>query len=254
MTFQGVVFKNKLLQALSDEDGLLLLPRFETVSLALRQPLETAHQRIAAVYFLESGLASVVASKYGGSTVEVGLIGCDGMTGTSLTQHDTESPFDCFVQMEGSAMRISADDLFSAMSQSVSLSKLFIRYTRSLGVQTTYTALASAQIKIEERLARWILMVHDRMDDNSFFVTHEFLGMMLGVQRPGVTIALQTLELKHLIGSHRGEVLVKDRTGLINLTKGTYGPSEDEYERLTGIQLSKSRLFPRDDTPLCRSA
>ena len=254
MTQEKIPSKNLLLRTLSAEDQALLTPMIQRVYVALRQPLETAHHRIETAYFLETGLASIVARKDGGSSVEVGLVGCEGMTGTSITLRDTESPFDCFVQMEGTAMSISADNLREALSTSQTLSDLLIRYARTIGVQTTYTALASGQIKIEERLARWILMVHDRTFGDNFFVTHEFLGMMLGVQRPGITVALQTLESKHLIGSQRGEVQVKDRDGLMKLAKGTYGPSELAYERLIGNQLAKSRLAPHDNTPPPRFA
>ncbi|NKN35555.1 Crp/Fnr family transcriptional regulator [Agrobacterium sp. a22-2] len=251
MTEQNTsVFKNRLLSALSPADLSLLAPSLERVQLRLRQSLETAHQRIDLIYFLESGLGSVVARKEGGTTVEVGLFGRDGMTGTSLALGDTESPFDCFTQMDGSAMRISADNLHKAMSQSVAITDLLMHYARSLGIQTTYTALANGQIKLEERLARWILMVDDRVDHDGFFVTHEFLAMMLGVRRPGVTVALQILESGYLIRSQRGEIVVKDREGLISLTKGTYGPAEEEYERLTGIPLGNSKPIAKDDAPL----
>ncbi|MBY5397120.1 Crp/Fnr family transcriptional regulator [Rhizobium leguminosarum] len=255
MTNQNTsTFKNHLLCALAPEDRRLLAPSLERMQLNLRQSLEKAHQPINFVYFFETGLGSVVASKEGGSTVEVGLFGRDGMTGTSLVQGDTESPFDCFVQMGGSALRISAGNLQDAMSQSAALTELLMHYARTLGIQTTYTALANAQIKLEERLARWILMVHDRVNGDSFYVTHEFLAMMLGVRRPGVTVALQILEAKHFIKSQRGAVLVQDRTGLMHLCQGTYGPAEIEYERLTGIPLGKSKLVPDDAAPLIRPA
>lgn len=220
MTGQHIcVFKNRLLRALSPADVGLLAPNLERVELRLRHPLEMAHQPIELVYFLESGLGSVVARKEGGNTVEVGLFGRDGMTGTSIALGDTESPFDCFTQMEGSALRISADNLRKVMAVSVAISDLLQHYARSLGIQTTYTALANSQIKLEERLARWILMVDDRVDPDCFFVTHEFLAMMLGVRRPGVTVALQILESSRLIKSQRGEIVVKDRDGLIRLTR-----------------------------------
>jgi len=255
MTRQNIsIFKNRLLSALSPADLLLLVPDLERVHLSLRQSLETAHQPIDLVYFLESGLGSVVAKKEGGTTVEVGLLGRDGMTGTSLALGDTESPFDCFTQMDGSAMRISAHNLRKAMSRSISVADLFRSYARAIGIQTTYTALANGQIKLEERLARWILMVDDRVDHDNFFVTHEFLAMMLGVRRPGVTVALQILESRHLIKSQRGEIVVKDREGLIALTKGTYGPAEVEYERLIGIPLARSMPAPNDDEPVLRPA
>jgi CRP-like cAMP-binding protein len=184
----------------------------------------------------------------------VGLFGRDGMTGTSIVLGDTESPFDCFTQMGGLALRISADKLREALSRSVSLTDRLTHYARALGIQTTYTALANSQIKLEERLARWLLMVHDRVDTDSFYVTHEFLAMMLGVRRPGVTVALQILETKRFIKSQRGEIFMKDRQGLIDLSQGTYGPAETEYERLTGIPLGKSKWFPTDDAPLLRPA
>ncbi|MGO4567572.1 hypothetical protein AB4Z52_21485 [Rhizobium sp. 2YAF20] len=108
MTGQNAsLFKNRLLRALSPVDIGLLAPSIERVQLKLRQPLETAHQPIDLVYFLGSGLASVAARKEGGTTVEVGLFGQDGMTGTSLATGDTESPFDCFKQTGGSAICIS---------------------------------------------------------------------------------------------------------------------------------------------------
>ncbi|CDZ62000.1 Crp/Fnr family transcriptional regulator [Neorhizobium galegae] len=246
---------NRLLSAITPEDKRLLAPSLERIQLNLRQSLERAHQPIEFVYFLETGLGSVVASKEGGSTVEVGLFGRDGMTGTSLVQGDTESPFDCFVQMGGSALRVSADNLREVLSKSIPLTALLTHYARALGIQTTYTALANGQIKLEERLARWILMVHDRTDGDSFSVTHEFLAMMLGVRRPGVTVALQILESKRFIKSQRGEILVRDRHGLIDLSQGTYGPAETEYERLTGIPLGKSKQpIPDDDAPSRRPA
>ncbi|WP_426125919.1 Crp/Fnr family transcriptional regulator [Pararhizobium sp. PWRC1-1] len=169
------LFKNRLLRALSPADLGLLAPSLESVQLSLRQSLETAHQPIDLVYFLESGLGSVVARKEGGTTVEVGLFGRDGMTGTSLALGDTESPFDCFTQMDGSAMRISADNLRKAMSKSAAVTDLLMHYARALGIQTTYTALANGQIKLEERLARWILMVDDRVDHGRFLSPMSFL-------------------------------------------------------------------------------
>ncbi|MBA9032853.1 Crp/Fnr family transcriptional regulator [Rhizobium leguminosarum] len=255
MTGQNLrVFDNRLLSALAPDDLRLLAPSLERVHLQLRQSLETAHQPIEFVFFLEAGLGSVVASKEGGATVEVGLFGRDGMTGTSLVQGDTESPFDCFVQMGGSALRISAGDLQGALAQSAPLTELLLHYARALGIQTTYTALANGQIKLEERLARWILMVHDRMEGDSFALTHEFLAMMLGVRQSGVTVALQILEAKHFIKSQRGEIRVKHRDGLMELSQGTYGPAEIEYERLTGIALGKSKPVPDDDAPLKQPA
>lgn len=231
------LFQNRLLRALSVDDVNLIVPHLETVQLSLRQPLETAHETIKFVYFLETGLGSVVAGKNNGSSVEVGLFGRDGMSGTSVVLGDTESPFDCYTQMAGSAMRMSANHLRDALIQSGSLKDLMMQYARALGIQTTCTAWANAEMKLEERLARWILMVDDRTDDNRFRVTHEFLAMMLGVRRAGVTVALNILGSRGMIKLERREIFVLDRDALTQLTRGSYGTAEIEYSRLTGIPI-----------------
>lgn len=225
-------FQNRLLCALSADDLALVLPHLESVKLQYRQTLETAHEPIEFVYFPESGLGSVVVGKEAGSAIEVGLFGRDGMSGTSLVQGDSESAFDCIMAIEGYAMRISADNLQYAMRQSASLKSLMAHYARALGVQTTYTAWANAEIRLEQRLARWILMVDDRVDDHHFRVTHEFIAMILGVRRAGVTVGLRHLESQLLIKIQHREIHVLDRHGLTNLTMRTYGPAEIEYSRL----------------------
>jgi CRP-like cAMP-binding protein len=236
----GLLSPNLLINSLSSADRAWMIPKVTRISLSLRQCLETAHKKIDAVYFIESGLASVVARKVGGSSVEVGLFGRDGMTGASLSQGDTESPFECFTQMSGTALKLRAEDVVERLAESETFTDVLMRYARTLGIQTTYTALANAQVRLEERLARWLLMAHDRIDGDNFSITHEFLAMMLGSHRPAVTVALQMLEGKLLIKSTRGEIHIRDRTGLIAMTQGTYGPAEIEYERLIGMPLTTS--------------
>lgn len=233
---KAFLFQNQLLRTLSDSDLALIMPHADRVPLHVRQVLETAHQKIEYVYFLESGLGSVMAGKESGSAIEVGMFGRDGMSGTSLVQGDTESPFDCIIELEGDAIRISTEDFENAMHQSASLKNLMARYAHALGIQTTYTAWANAEITLEQRLARWILMVNDRIDDHHFRVTHEFIAMILGVRRAGITVALKLLEMRLLIKIQRREIFVLDWQGLSDLTKGGYGPAEVEYNRL--IQTS----------------
>jgi CRP-like cAMP-binding protein len=241
-----IIYQNFLLQALAPDDRALLSPHLERVPLALRQSLERANQPFDFVYFPEDGLGSVVAKAREGTVLEVGLFGRDGMTGSGLLQGDDQSPFDCYAQMEGSAMRISVQYLTDALTSSPSLTLLLTRYARSLSLQTGFTALANVQSKFDERLARWLLMVHDRAERDSFAVTHEFLAVMLGVHRPGVTVALQILEGEHLIKSIRGKISIVDRDGLIAFTRGAYGAAEVEYTRLTGIALSRQKPVMRD--------
>ncbi|KQY27821.1 hypothetical protein ASD32_24915 [Rhizobium sp. Root483D2] len=111
------------------------------------------------------------------------------------------------------------------------------KYARAFSLQTTFTALATGHAQIEQRLARWLVMVHDRVDGDSFTITHDLLSLMLGVRRQGVTVALQILEGDHLIKSTCGTIEIKDREGLIEAGEGTYGPAEVEYRRLMGFNV-----------------
>jgi CRP-like cAMP-binding protein len=118
------------------------------------------------------------------------------------------------------------------MDESVTMLRCFLRFAHVFAVQSGYTALANAQGKIEERLARWLLMVHDRMERDTLELTHEFLALMLGTRRAGVTMALGHFEHKGVIETARGAVTVKDREGLIECANGLYGVPEAEFERL----------------------
>jgi CRP-like cAMP-binding protein len=119
--------------------------------------------------------------------------------------------------------------------ESPTLLKCFLRYAHVFLVQSGYTALANARGNIEERLARWLLMTRDRVDDDEMVLTHEFIALMLGVRRAGVTSVLQAFESKALIETARGSVTVRDRDGLEEAANGLYGAPEAEFERLFGL-------------------
>jgi CRP-like cAMP-binding protein len=182
------------------------------------------------VYFMERGFASVV-SEASDSMIEVGLIGPEGMTGLAVVHGAETTPFSTFVQSSGAAFRVEADRLREALGRSQFLRGLLMRYARAFAIQLASTASANGRLLLEERLARWLLMVSDRAG-SSFQVTHEFLAGMLAVRRPGVTRALQDLESKGLIHAMRGSVAIIDRPGLIVYTKGAYGLAEEEYAAL----------------------
>jgi CRP-like cAMP-binding protein len=226
------IFHNVLLNALSPADLDLLRPDLEFVELKLRDCLEPAHQKIQTVYFMESGLASVVARSKGDRTIEVGLIGIDGMTGVNIVMGDDRSTNETFVQVAGSAVRIKAATLVAALDSRPSLRNCLLRYVQAFFGQITHTALANGRAKIEERLARWILMAHDRLGGDEIHLTHEFLALMLGVRRPGVTVALHLLEGQGLIKSGRGVLTILDRKGMEAIADGSYGAPEAEYARL----------------------
>lgn len=231
----GTEHRNKLLASLAPSDLALLQPHLRPVAMHLRQEMERPGEIITSVIFPESGLLSVIAMLPRSRDIEVGIIGRDGMTGVALMQDDDQSPFTTFVQIEGRALAIDAEPLRQALDASRSMRAFFGRYVRSQAIQVASTALANGRSKLEERLARWLLMVQDRIDDERIVLTHEFLSIMLGVRRPGVTVALHILEGKGLIRSNRGEILIRDREGLIELADGAYGMAEGEYRRLMGM-------------------
>jgi CRP-like cAMP-binding protein len=224
---------NRLLSRLSADDFALLARNLNAVDLPIRKRLENRNTRIDHVYFLESGFASVVGQSSGRS-IEVGMIGREGMTGLAVVLGTDRSINDTFIQGAGSGWRITAENLRQAMAQSPSLQAGWLLYAHAFGAQTTSTAVANGRSKIEERLARWILMASDRVDSDELDLTHEFLSMMLGVRRPGVTLALHLLVQSGLIQVARGIIRVIDREGMEEISNGAYGVPEAEFQRLFG--------------------
>jgi CRP-like cAMP-binding protein len=226
--------RNRLLSSLSKADFGLLQPYLESVGLAVRQVLETPNRRIDDVYFIDSGFASVVAIQAKQTKAEIGLIGREGMTGLAVVLGNHRSPQSTYIQAAGQGRRIDASELRKAMNSSPSLQGLLLKYVQAFMTQTTHTAVANACAKLDQRLARWILMADDRVQGNSLPLTHEFLSLMLGVRRAGVTEALHALESRGLIGSSRGAILVRNRKGIERRAGGTYGVPEAEFRRLVG--------------------
>ena len=225
---------NQILARLHRDDLQLLQPDLEAVALPLRKCLETRDKRIQYAYFIEQGVASVTANGAGQKVIEVGLIGREGMTGLAIVMEDNRTPTDTYMQIAGNGQRISAAKLFEAANGSASIRRVLLQYGHAFLVQTMHTAMVNGRNKIEERLARWLLMAHDGVDDDDLPLTHEFLAMMLAVGRPGVTVALNHLEKGGLIQARRGVISVIDRAGLEQASNGAYGKPEAELRRLFG--------------------
>jgi CRP-like cAMP-binding protein len=214
---------NRILSRLSRDDFALLEPYLEAVDLPVRKQLEARGKRIDQVYFMESGFASVVANGKGAS-IEVGIIGRDGMTGLPLLLGHDRAQHETFIQLAGTGMRISAANLRRADEASITLHRTMLRYVHAFMQQTTTTALANGRSKTEARLARWLLMAHDRVDGDVLHLTHEFLGMMLATHRPGVTIAVQALERAGFISARRASITILKRKALEKYSNGAYVP------------------------------
>lgn len=228
---QQVPIGNQLLASLSADDFARLQPHLEPVSLALRQVLIEPNTPIEHAYFPEQGMSSVTNNSSGGK-IEVGVIGQEGMVGLPIVLGIDQTPYEHFMQIPGHGWRIAAHDLEQAMAQSRSLHRHLLRYVQASHVQASETAFANANSDIEARLARWLLMCHDRVEGDDIPLTHEFIAMMLGVRRPGVTVALHVLEGMQVIRAKRGLISVLDREKLEELADEAYGLSETEYSRL----------------------
>lgn len=229
---QGSFSRNRLLSMLPGAAFELIRPKLTRVQLELREVLEEPNEPIPFVYFLEPCIASVIAITAGGEQMEVGLFGPEAMSGLAVVNGADRSPHQTFIQVEGSALRMSSDDLRVALAESEELRRLLLLYSQAQAVQVAFTALANGRYTIDERLARWLLMCHDRSDGDVVPITHEFLALMLGIRRAGVTTALHILEGARIIKASRGRVEILDRNELRESAGDSYGAPEAEYERL----------------------
>jgi CRP-like cAMP-binding protein len=225
---------NRLLSRLSTADSALLEPYLKRVALPLRKQIEAPGRPIKYNYFIESGFASVVTNGNHRNRIEVGIVGREGMTGLAVVLASDRSPHETFMQNAGEGSRIPTADLRRAVQQSDTLRDSLLRYVHSFMVQAAYTAASYGRSKLEERLARWLLMAHDRLDTSELTITHEFLSIMLSARRPSITEALNLLEKRGHIEIHRGSIAIVDRNSLIRATNGAYGAPEAEFNRLFG--------------------
>jgi CRP-like cAMP-binding protein len=226
--------RNRLLKAMSADDFALLQPHLQPMATQLRQTLIAPNEPVTRLFFPEVGYSSIVAEGSGGR-IEVGIVGREGLVGASPVLLDSgTTPYHEFIQHPGEVLAIDATNFCAAVDHSPTLRKLMLRYMQTKLVQARHTAFMNGAFNMDVRLARWLLMCHDRLDGDEIVVTHEFISMMLGVQRSGATLAVQTLEGNHLIKAARGRITVRDRGGLLALADGGYGTPEAEYARLIG--------------------
>ena len=214
--------RNAILSNLTAADFHLLGPHLESVDLPLRRKLEERNKRVTYAYFIESGFASVVANGTSEPSIEVGIIGREGMTGLSIVLGNADPvQNETYMQMAGAGQRLSAGKLREAIGLSPTLHNVMLHYAHAYLMQTSRTALANGRNNVQERLARWLLMADDRIG-GELPLTHEFLSLMLGVRRSGVTVTIQELERKDLISHRRGVITILDREALEESSHGTY--------------------------------
>ncbi len=230
---------NILLNTMAAPDYALLEPHFQRIALPVRLQLHEAGCKIEKIYFPEDGIVSIVAVTLDGKQCEVGLFGREGMSETATVMGTDHSPHEAYVQIEGtSSLTLATSVLDEAMARSSTLRLHLLKYVQAMVIQIS-TSIAAAGQTIEQRLARWLLMCHDRVNGDTIQLTHEFMAMMLNVRRAGVTIALNDLAERQFIITGRGKVIIIDRLGLERLAAGSYGLAETEYTRLVRAPLRR---------------
>jgi CRP-like cAMP-binding protein len=224
--------RNLLLRMLGPEARERLRPSLRRTRLDRGVCLDRTGDPVQVVHFPENGIISSLARHSGGPGAEAGMIGYDGFTGISLVLGDERSQTDMTVQVPGEAFAVESAVLARLLREDPGTHALLLRYVNSYILQATQSLVAMAKTNLEERLARWLLMAHDRVRGPRLELTHEFMAGMLGTRRAGVTVALHQLEGKALIRSERGTVTIIDRSGLEELAGEFYGMPEMHYRRL----------------------
>jgi CRP-like cAMP-binding protein len=225
---------NRLLGLLSPRDYKRLRPHLQCVALDYRRSLYRAHRPVEFVYFIETGVGSLVNTMANGEAAEVGTIGNEGMVGLPLLFGDDRAPTSVYVQVPGAGLRMKATLFKKELARSASMRTVMLRYAHAFFNQVAQSAACNQFHSIQQRCCRWMLMTHDRMHSDEFLLTQEFLAMMLGVQRTGVTAAAGALQRAGLIRYRRGNVTITDRRGLQQRSCECYGISKREFDRLLG--------------------
>ncbi len=225
---------NRLLALLSSRDYAILRPLLERLPLDYKQSLYRADKPLEFVYFIETGVGSLVNTMTNGQAAEVGTIGNEGIVGLPLVLGDVQAPTAVYVQVPGEGLRMKASLFRRELARSPTMQVVMLRYVHALFNQVAQSAACNHFHSLEQRCCRWLLMTRDRMDSDNFLLTQEFLAMMLGVQRPGVSIAAGALQRAGLITYTRGNVSILDGAGLKKRSCECYGVSKREFDRLLG--------------------
>ncbi|MGA9997707.1 MAG: Crp/Fnr family transcriptional regulator [Pyrinomonadaceae bacterium] len=224
---------NWILSALPPEDYERLAPHLEPVNLTLNQTIYPPHTPVTHVYFPENAMISVVANSTDGASVEVGVIGREGMSGVAaLLGVDGTTPTESMVQIADGALRMSAEVMRAEFNRSGAFQDRVLRYMQAYTIQTGQSAACNRIHTVEERLARWLLMTHDRAASDKLALTQEFIAMMLGCRRAGVTSAAITLQGDGFIRYSRGHITLLDRAGLEEFSCECYQIVKTESDRL----------------------
>ncbi len=226
---------NLFLASLPQDDFEALRPHFEMVRLSSRQILHEMGSPIEHCYFSDGGMTSLLIRLKDSASIEAGVVGQEGFSGSAaLMGFKGESPLTSMIQIPGIGLRIVPGVLRDEMMRRPTLFEAVMRFMQVLNIQTSHTAACNAHHNLQERLARWLLMAHDRAESDTLPLTQEFLSIMLAVRRPGVTVAARSLQTTGAIDYERDRILVRDRARLEEASCECYGLVRDHYRRNLG--------------------
>jgi CRP-like cAMP-binding protein len=220
---EGKLVGNRILLSLPDNEFQALRPALSFVQMPHHASLHEPGERIEFAYFPNRGLVSLVVAMKEGKTVEVGVVGNEGLVGTPAAVGLNRSPHRSVVQIAGDGHRIRIDALRGVLPSAPQLQFMASRHAVIQGMQAAQSAACNRLHGIEQRLARWLLIMQDRMDEGLLRTTHDFLATMLGTDRPSVSLAAGTLQRKGTIEYTRGAVKVLNRKGLEECACECYG-------------------------------
>lgn len=223
---------NKLLAALPKEEYERLLSKLKPVSLPLKHVILLPNQPLEYVYFLNSGVVSLLTIMGDGGTIEVATVGNEGMVSTSILLGADRVPTEGLVQIPSDALRMKVNVFRNEVTPGSPLHNLLLRYTQALMNQISQAVACNRLHSVEERCCRWLLLTHDRADSDQFPMTQEFLSYMLGVRRASVSVVAAILQKAGLISYHRGKMTVLDRLGLEAGSCECYSTVRNEFDRL----------------------
>lgn len=232
---------NRVLNGLSDSEFARVSPTLERVLLPRPTELEGADEEIEFVYFPTSGIASIVAVDEGGESVDTAMIGREGMTGLAVFLGTGQSPMRTIVQVPLSAMRMRSDALRLELENGGTLVRLLQRHAQVVMVTMAQLILCNRIHRLDQRAARWLLQVDERVDEASFAVTQEFLAQMVGVQRPALSVAMRQFKDAGLVRYSRGQISIADRDGLHERSCGCIGVIATEALRLEKLEAEVGR-------------